>query len=272
MRSSACAWPRRRRPRGSTRFCTTKKAITYSAMERREFVQFCLATAATAASPAVAADAEPRRYARSRLVDAHGAPLHAADVPANRNLIFHYPYAATPCFLLNLGRPTAPTVLKTADDHPYTWQGGVGAGHSIVAYSAICAHKLTYPTPEISFISYRTEKTPANRFSSVIHCCSEHSQYDPAAGARVVAGPAPRPATCRWRACCRLTGTASSRGIRRPSRSSGGRPTRVWCCIAMSSRWRARSPKACATRATRCVSTRRSSACSPAAPIARKAL
>jgi hypothetical protein len=29
----------------------------------------------------------------------------------------------------------------------------------------------------------------------VIHCCSEHSQYDPAAGARVVAGPAPQPLT-----------------------------------------------------------------------------
>jgi hypothetical protein len=27
----------------------------------------------------------------------------------------------------------------------------------------------------------------------VIHCCSEHSQYDPAAGARVLAGPAPQP-------------------------------------------------------------------------------
>jgi len=27
----------------------------------------------------------------------------------------------------------------------------------------------------------------------VIHCCSEHSQYDPAQGARVVAGPAPQP-------------------------------------------------------------------------------
>jgi len=162
-------------------------------MERREFVQFCVAAAAAAGSRAVAADAEPRRYARSRLVDAHGAPLHAADVPANRNLIFHYPYAATPCFLLNLGRATAATVLKTADDHPYTWQGGVGPRHSIVAYSAICAHKLTYPTREISFISYRTDKTPANRFSSVIHCCSEHSQYDPAAGAKVVAGPAPQP-------------------------------------------------------------------------------
>jgi hypothetical protein len=27
----------------------------------------------------------------------------------------------------------------------------------------------------------------------VIHCCSEHSQYDPAEGAKVVAGPAPQP-------------------------------------------------------------------------------
>jgi hypothetical protein len=27
----------------------------------------------------------------------------------------------------------------------------------------------------------------------VIHCCSEHSQYDPAEGGRVVAGPAPQP-------------------------------------------------------------------------------
>jgi arsenite oxidase small subunit len=162
-------------------------------MERREFVQFCVAAAASAASPAVAADAEPRRYARSRLVDAHGAPLHASEVPANRNLIFHYPFAATPCFLLNLGRAATPTALKTADEHPYLWQGGVGAAHSIVAYSAICAHKLTYPTREISFISYREEKTPANRYGAVIHCCSEHSQYDPAAGARVVAGPAAQP-------------------------------------------------------------------------------
>ena len=27
----------------------------------------------------------------------------------------------------------------------------------------------------------------------MIHCCSEHSQYDPASGARVVGGPAPQP-------------------------------------------------------------------------------
>jgi len=27
----------------------------------------------------------------------------------------------------------------------------------------------------------------------VIHCCADHSVYDPAAGARVVSGPAPQP-------------------------------------------------------------------------------
>jgi Rieske Fe-S protein len=163
-------------------------------MERREFVKLCAASAAALAAPAVRADARPRLYERARLVDEKGAPLHARDIPANRNLIFHYPYAGTPCFLLNLGRAVhAPAKLKTADQTPYEWSGGVGPARSIVAYSAICAHKLTYPTRDISFISYRAEKTPGNRFASVIHCCSEHSQYDPAEGARVVAGPAPQP-------------------------------------------------------------------------------
>ncbi len=69
----------------------------------------------------------------------------------------------------------------------------MGDNRSLVAYSAICAHKLTYPTRDISFISFREEKSARNRFGSVIHCCSEHSQYDPAQGGRVVAGPAPQP-------------------------------------------------------------------------------
>jgi len=163
-------------------------------MQRREFVNFCAAAAAAAAAPALGADAQPRFYARARLVDDKGAPLHAGAVPPGRNLIFHYPYAATPCFLLNLGHPAAgPAQLQTADKKTYAWHGGVGPARSIVAYSAICAHKLSYPTRDISFISYRAEKTAGNRFGAVIHCCSEHSQYDPTQGARVVAGPAPQP-------------------------------------------------------------------------------
>ncbi len=163
-------------------------------MERRDFIKFCAASAAAAGAPAVSADARPHLYQRAKLVGEDRVPLRASAVPANRNLIFHYPYAATPCFLLNLGRPAAASAtLKTVDDQPYEWRGGVGAGRSIVAYSAICAHKLTYPTRDISFISFRAEKSLGNKFSRVIHCCSEHSQYDPAAGGRVLAGPAPQP-------------------------------------------------------------------------------
>lgn len=163
-------------------------------MQRRDFVKLCAAGAAALTAPGARADARPRFYGKARLVDEKGAPLRAGSIPVSRNLIFHYPYAATPCFLLNLGRAVhAPARLKTADQTPYEWSGGIGPARSIVAYSAICAHKLTYPTREISFISYRAEKTPGNRFASVIHCCSEHSQYDPAEGARVLAGPAPQP-------------------------------------------------------------------------------
>jgi arsenite oxidase small subunit len=166
-------------------------------MQRREFIRFCAAAAgATPVAGIVeaATDATPHFYSRTKLLEAHGQPLRAAKIPAHRNLIFHYPYETTPCFLLNLGRPvSAARRLKTADQRGYEWKGGVGAGRSLVAYSAICAHQLAYPTKDISFISYRTERGAANRHGNVIHCCAEHSQYDPAEGARVVAGPAPQP-------------------------------------------------------------------------------
>jgi Rieske Fe-S protein len=163
-------------------------------MQRREFIKFCAASAAaTGSTVALAEDARPHFYNRATLVSPDGAPLRAKTVPAQRNLLFNYPYASTPCFLLNLGKPVKATRLATADQHGYEWRGGVGGARSIVAYSAICAHQMTYPTKEISFISYRAEKSARNRFANVIHCCSEHSQYDPADGARVVAGPAPQP-------------------------------------------------------------------------------
>src|SRR3982751_6489375 len=108
-------------------------------MERRDFVKFC---AATALGPgAVAADSSPRFYSRARLVNEDGAVLRGRDIPVKQNLIFHYPFAATPCFLLNLGAPAAGGVtLKTAANEPYEWKGGVGPARSVVAYSAICAH------------------------------------------------------------------------------------------------------------------------------------
>lgn len=164
-------------------------------MERREFIRRCGAgIAAGATASPLAAAMTAHFYARTRLVDPRGAPLRASRVPVQKNLVFNFPFASTPCFLLNLGRPaTQPVSLKTANNETYRWTGGVGPTGSIVAYSAICAHQLAYPTREISFISYRAEASARNRHAHVIHCCAEHSQYDPAEGARVVAGPAPQP-------------------------------------------------------------------------------
>ena len=73
--------------------------------------------------------------------------------------------------------------------------GGVGPRHDVVAFSAICAHKLAYPTRDVSFIRYQRRRS-ATSSGNVIHCCADHSVYDPAAGARVVAGPAPQPLAC----------------------------------------------------------------------------
>jgi arsenite oxidase small subunit len=138
-------------------------------------------------------DAPPRVYARARLVDVHGRPIRLRDLAADTNYVFQYPYAATPCLLVKLSRPASPSVnLTRVDGTGYEWQGGVGSDRNVVAFSAICAHKLAYPTREVSFIRFQRERS-ATSAAQVIHCCADHSVYDPAQGARVVAGPAPQP-------------------------------------------------------------------------------
>ena len=155
----------------------------------------CALGVAAGATPVLAdGNASAQFYSKAKLVDPRGKPLRASAVPKQKNLIFHYPFASTPCFLLNLGKAAkARATLKTAENKGYEWNGGVGTGRSIVAYSAICAHQLAYPTRDISFISFRAESSARNKHAQVIHCCAEHSQYDPAEGGRVLAGPAPQP-------------------------------------------------------------------------------
>jgi len=168
-------------------------------MQRRQFMGSCsgaLLCSTLAAPPATGATGRPKAYRRAQLLDETGAPLRASQVPQRRNLVFAYPYVSTPAFLLNLAQQVPATRrLSDSQGNGYEWPGGVGPGRSIVAFSAICAHQLAYPTREISFISYRENAGGANRRGNVIHCCAEHSQYDPAAGGRVVAGPAPQPLT-----------------------------------------------------------------------------
>jgi Rieske Fe-S protein len=128
-------------------------------------------------------------------------PLDPATLEVGRDYVFFYPFRATPCFLIDLGEPTARDVsLATEDGNSYHWPGGVGPNRSIVAFSAICAHRMAHPTPSVSFIGYRPDtdrymdkdKVVQER-ARVIHCCSENSVYDPAEGCRVLGGPAPQP-------------------------------------------------------------------------------
>ena len=165
-------------------------------MERRDFMRACAGCAIFATAPSGGAtEVGGRFYSRARLLDERGEPMRASQIAVGRNYIFHYPFQGTPCFLINLGRPTAQNVnLRIESGATYQWAGGVGPNRSVVAYSAICTHRMTYPTRQISFISYRERQAGSGPSRlNTIHCCSEHSEYDPASGARVVSGPAPQP-------------------------------------------------------------------------------
>ena len=148
---------------------------------------------AAAATPGWAANARPRAYAPALLVDERGDPLKASSLKPQVNYVFHYPFEATPVFLLDLGKPALPHSLNTKNRDVYAWPGGVGPQRSVVAYCAICAHQMVYPTREVSFISFRRTRARRGVQDALIHCCAEHSQYDPARGAQVLSGPAPQP-------------------------------------------------------------------------------
>ncbi len=174
-----------------------------SSVDRRGFVRLCASMlAGIGASPTLLAQppATVRHYARARLVDERGGPLTADQIKRGESYLFHYPYVSTPCFLIDLGRPVAAAALRTEDGRSYEWPGGAGPGRSIVAFSAICAHKMSHPTRSVSFINYRPERAAFRdraRLSAeraeIIYCCSEKSVYDPAQGARVLGGPAKQP-------------------------------------------------------------------------------
>ncbi|CAA9400008.1 MAG: hypothetical protein AVDCRST_MAG51-841 [uncultured Ramlibacter sp.] len=166
-------------------------------MDRRSFIESCTAGAAcasaAAALPVFAADAKPKAYGKALLVDEQGRPITASSLKPQTNYVFHYPFEGTPVFLLQLGKPAAPVALATKERDTYSWPGGVGPGRSIVAYSAICSHQLVYPTRDVSFISFRKTRAQKGLQDGLIDCCAEHSQYDPARGAKAVSGPAPQP-------------------------------------------------------------------------------
>jgi len=174
-------------------------------MKRRKFVKLCAsAVASVTASPELLArdNQQYHRYARVALVDPYSSePVRASSLDVGETYLFHYPFVSTPCFLIDLGKPvTSRSNLETRDGDRYRWRGGAGSNYSVVAFSAICAHKLSHPAPSVSFINYqhgevrfRNSFDEIEQRSGVIYCCSENSVYDPAHGGLVLGGAAPQP-------------------------------------------------------------------------------
>ncbi len=162
--------------------CSAAGDTSPAANERREFLLACSSTllASVALSPLVASAASQarqiKRYSNAILSDSLGDPLRASTLKPLTNYIFHYPFASTPCLLIDMNRDV----------------GGVGKRKSIVAFSAICSHKLAYPAKEVSFIRFQAAASAKSQ-AEQIHCCADHSVYDPSAGAKVIAGPATAP-------------------------------------------------------------------------------
>ena len=143
---------------------------------------------------------------RARLVDADGNTLTPDALTVGQSYVFHYPYVTTPCFLIDLGLPAEPGAeLETSDGRPYRWSGGVGPGRSIVAFSAICAHRMSYPTRKVSFIDYRHKpmniavRKAASTTRATGRGCSRglhRSRWRPCASSTTTTiGPCSRPAS-----------------------------------------------------------------------------
>ncbi len=168
-----------------------------SNVNRRGFVKACSAVAALAAAsagrlvqPAFALADAPKL----KLVDKAGKPIKASALEVHANYLFMYPYVSTPCLLLRLGAATPRNVeCKDAKKAAYTWPGGVGKDGAVVAYSAICSHAFSYDSKQTSFLTYSKARTQVSSHSRAITCCAHASIFDPAAGAKVVGGPATFP-------------------------------------------------------------------------------
>jgi len=134
-----------------------------------------------------------KTYEKIQLKDADGNPLNVSTLAKEENYVFNFPMVSTPCLLVNLGEATQKDVkLKSADGTEYIFKGGVGKIGSIVAFSAICPHQLTHPTPDDSFFQYvpKAGKTMAYKEGGVFVCSSHLSAFTPKDGGKRVNGPA----------------------------------------------------------------------------------
>jgi len=172
-------------------------------MNRRHFTKICTSMIVAATSTlAEQTDVHSKESFQHSLLQAgKSGALKASDLIVGEPYLFFYPFVTTPCLLINLKDSISTQDTDDTENTFAQWTGGVGPRNSIVAYSAICSHKMSHPAKEISFINYRhdpvsfysREKSETVEKSGLISCCSERSIYDPSQGAKVLSGPAPHP-------------------------------------------------------------------------------
>jgi len=164
-------------------------------LDRRHFHKLCGGLISGAASlhainrASAAVSSAP--YPESRLVFEDESPVTLQSLKPGIAYIFSYPYVTTPCFLVR---------LKRSSPARGSWPGGLDEDQSVVAFSAICSHKMSHPAKPISHIAYRDQEVSfydksgkKHMRDGVISCCSERSVYDPARAGDVLSGPAPSP-------------------------------------------------------------------------------
>jgi len=133
-------------------------------------------------------------FEKVQLKDASGNPIKATNLVTEENYLFHYPYVSTPAIMVNLPTATQKDIkLKAEDGTEYIYRGGAGSKGTLVAYSAICPHQLTYPQKSMSMFQYVDEKgkTIAYKTGGVFVCSTHLSAFEPKEGGKLVAGPAP---------------------------------------------------------------------------------
>jgi len=160
-------------------------------MQRRDFNRLCSGLLTGAASFSSTLNASTQPFPRSSLIYDDNAPVTVDSLAPGTSCIFSYPFVTTPCFVVRLNS------AANANDQ---WHGGVGDDQSVVAFSAICSHKMSHPAKPISHINFRSDTLSyfdhagkKHEREQLISCCSERSVYDPTAGGAVLSGPAPVP-------------------------------------------------------------------------------
>jgi len=163
-------------------------------MNRRHFHKLCgslLGYAASGAAGLTSIASAATHYQTTNLLFEDNSPVTLDALRPGNAFIFSYPFKTTPCFLVK---------LSTSAQSNGPWPGGIDDDFSVVAYSAICSHKMSHPAKPISHISYRHEAVTfydkngeRQDRAGMISCCSERSVYDPAKAGEVLSGPAPVP-------------------------------------------------------------------------------